>query len=78
MNNVIPLNENYVPVQNVLSTINKRKDIKEIYVVIKTDKNELAMYGSGDLTGISDAALYLFRNATNVVMQKQEDIAEEE
>ena len=77
-NNVIAFNENCVPVQNVIDAVSERTDIKEIYVVIKTDRNELAMYGSGDLSGLSDAALYLFRNATNVVMQKQEEILDEE
>lgn len=77
-NNVIAFNENCVPVQNVIDTVSERTDIKEIYVVLKNKDGEMSMYGSGDLSGLSDAALYLFRNATNIVMQKQEEIPDEE
>lgn len=77
-NNVIPLNANCVTPQNVLEAVGARTDIAEIYCVIRTNENKLAMFGSGDLSGMSDAAIYFLKNAENSVMNRQEGFDEDE
>ena len=75
--NIIPFNESCVTVQNVLDAVTARADISEIYIVTKNLDGKFGMYGSGDLSDISAAALYFLKNASNSVMDKQELIDEE-
>ena len=75
MDNVIKLNANAVTPEDVMKSLSERlPDMKEIYVVVKTHDRKYAAWSSGDVSGMSNAALYLQHLATCDVLRQQEDI----
>ena len=75
--NVIPLNANGVSPEDVLVNVMARlEEISNIHVVVKLHNGCFAVWASGDLKYMSDAALLLTRIATDVVVEKQEEFGE--
>jgi hypothetical protein len=65
-----------LPIQIVEGLTARLHEIEHIYVVAVTAEGKFVVYGSGDLSRMSDAALLLTRLATMNVAEKQEDLDE--
>jgi hypothetical protein len=65
LNNVLKHPTAGISVKDVLSKIELRDDVKDIYLVCVSQTGELSVYASGDLEHLSSAALLLNNVATN-------------